>query len=194
MEAEPRMDVSRPSPLRLAGFLLTITGALLVGVGATGTWVTVGVRGGGATNTAIPGLDIVDGTIALVCALVLLLAVFASRLLAARRARMGAAAVSALCGLVATGIAGMFVATVDTRFSPVDSERLAKVLGVAMPELERIVQLMGGFTRVGSGAWLALAGGLLGLAGGILGLRWAARIHAAKHGEGAGEPAPSDVS
>jgi len=63
MEAEPRMDASAPSPLRLAGFGLTALGALVIGVGVVLTWVSVGLSSSQG-NVPTQGIDTNQGKIA----------------------------------------------------------------------------------------------------------------------------------
>ncbi len=80
-------------------------GALLMGVGATVTWITVGIPNETA-HTAIRGTDLTDGVVVLLCAVVTLAAVFATRIVGSAGARQAASALAAIAGLVAGGLSG----------------------------------------------------------------------------------------
>lgn len=186
MEPAPAFDTSRPSPLRLAGFLVTVLGALLAGIGAAGTWVTVGISGQGQLDSVTKGTDRWEGKVVLACAAVMLVGVLGTRMVRSHQARAAVAGLVALAGLASAGVGGWFMATASSRFSPVAdasiAEKLAGVLGKPVDqvstELQQVVEKLGGFTTVGTGPKLALAGGVLGLIGGILVLRWTSRTAA----------------
>lgn len=181
MEPVPRLDASPPSGLRLVGFLVAVAGALLAGLGAIQTWVTFGVRG---LETAVKGTDAWDGTIVLVCAVVMLVGVLATRLVGSARGRKVAAAAALIAGLVTIAVGGAFSVTGSSRFDPVDSEKVVKAIveirGVTVEEaqalLEQNIEDLGGFTDIGTGPMLALLGGVLAFAGGLLTLAWSSRI------------------
>jgi len=166
VEAEPRLDGSRPSGLRFAGFLLAVAGAMLLGVGSIQTWVTVGVRGATTTDTSIPGTDMADGKITLACAIVVLLAVVAGRLVHDRRARMALASV-----VIAAGFVGALVAAAFLQ-NGIDRQVVLDALGIPSAQWEQL----GAFREYGLGPWLALSGGVLGFVAGILTLAWAQRL------------------
>lgn len=196
MEPAPALDASRPSPLRLAGFLVTVIGALLAGIGAAGTWVTVGISGQGQLDSVTKGTDAWEGKVVLACAVVMLVGVLGTRMVRSRGARAAVAVLVAVAGLAASAIGGWFLATASSRFSPVAdasiAAKLAEVLGKPVDqvstELQQVVEKLGGFTTVGIGPKLALAGGVLGLIGGILVLRWTSRAAV-----GTPEPAEDDA-
>lgn len=179
MEPSPAVS-SRPTPLRLAGFLLTVAGALLAGIGAAGTWVTVGLTNP-AIETPTPGTDLWEGKVVLAGVLVMLVAVLLTRV--ATTARRAFASLVLATGIAVALISGVFVATADARFNAVDSDKLVAVLADALdvpPErardqLARVIGELGGFTDVGGGAYLAAAGGVLGFLGGALVLSWSSR-------------------
>jgi hypothetical protein len=183
MEPRPPLDLSRPDPLRVAGFLVTALGALLIGIGATLTWVTVGVEAAASVDSVTKGLDIWDGRVVLACAIVMLIAVLATRLAESSMVRRGAAIAVIVFGLIAIGVAGAFVLTATSRFDPVDDERLAAVIadaaGIPVDQvsatLGEVVDELGAFTDVGLGPFLAIVGGLAGAVGGVLVLRWTTR-------------------
>jgi hypothetical protein len=200
MEPAPVLDASRPSPLRMWGFLLTVLGALLAGLGALLTWVTVGIGGPGALNTMTKGTDVWEGIVLLGCAVVMLAAVLGSRFVSGA-ARTVAAGLVTGTSFVAFVVASAFVATADSRFSPIDSSALAQKIADATgatveqvrATLEQVVQKLGGFTTIGAGPWLAIAGGLLGLAGGVLSLAWASRTGSAASTQEATSEGPADA-
>lgn len=169
--------------LRVAGFLTTALGALLAGIGAVLTWVTVGIEGQAQLDTRSPGIDLVDGVVVLVGAGAMLIAVLASRLAGTRTARRVSAVVCLVAGLVVMATAGAFLLTANSRFDPVSSDELIGAIamdtGVPIAEvreqLDAILDDLGGFTEIGPGPSVALVGGLLGAVGGVLILAWVMR-------------------
>jgi hypothetical protein len=162
-ESEPRLDVSRPSGLRAAGFLLTVIGASLIGVGAMAVWLTVGIPNESA-HTSIRGTDLSDGRVVLVCALLILVTVVVSRLVSGRRREL-LGALALVAGLLAVAIAAAFLAG--------GSDRSAVVQTLGIPK--EMWARFGVFRDLGPGANLVLSGGLLSIAGAVLTLRWARR-------------------
>ena len=59
-----------PTRLRVAGFALAATGALLAGIGSTLVWTTAGLRqdARGVLDLDFRGLDLVEGILSLVVA------------------------------------------------------------------------------------------------------------------------------
>jgi Tryptophan-associated transmembrane protein (Trp_oprn_chp) len=182
VEPAPALDASRPTALRLWGFLLCAIGALLAGIASVLTWVTVGLRKVPAMDSASRGLDLVDGKVVLVAAVVMLVGVMATRLIAPRARRL-VAVVVLLAGIVTIVVSGLFLARASDRFHAVDSEavveKFAQATGrpadVVRAHMEGVVAQLGGFTDVGPGAWVALAGGAVGTAGGVLVVLWSRR-------------------
>lgn len=201
MEPSPAFDVSRPSPLRVAGFLVTALGALLAGVSATLTWVTVGIEGAGGLDTPTKGLDIWDGKVVLACAVVMLIAVLVTRMASSLGLRRGAAGLVIAAGLVTLAVGAAFVMTASSRFEPVaDDELVASIAQAAgVPEdqvratFEDSMQQLGAFTEVGPGPYVAIAGGLAGLVGGILVLAWTGRPEETDEPAEDASPTGSDV-
>lgn len=183
MDRAPALDASRPSPLRLAGFLVTVLGALLSGIAATLTWVTVGIEVAEALNTPTKGVDITDGRVVLACAVVMLVAVLATRVVSSPTVRRAAAGLVIVAGVVTFAIGGAFVMTASSRFDPVQDEEIvsavAGALGATEDEvrgfLEESLEELRPFTEVGPGPYLAIAGGLIGAFGGVLVLAWTTR-------------------
>ena len=200
MEAQPRLDASAPSSLRLAAFVLTAAGALVIGVGSLLTWVTVGIAGANGIQTASPGTDLVAGLITLVGAVAILVFVVMSRLVgdAARRIL---AAIVILLGSLSALLASWFVWAAPRTYSPVDSQALNDAIATATgrsPEavqttLAKVIDQLGGYTHVGPGPWVVIVGGVLVIGGGILTLRWARAIAPGDDTAArAGEPTPSE--
>ena len=182
MEPAPAMNVSRPSALRLSGFVVSAVAALLAGIGSVLTWVTLGLRNQASVTSDIRGLDIADGKLVLGAAVVILVAVVSTRLVAPRARTIVAAAVL-VAAIVVLVVAAAFLLRASDRFEAVDSDvlvqKIAEATGVpadaVRPRMEEVVARLGGFTDVGPGAWLALAGGVVGTAGGVLVVAWGRR-------------------
>jgi hypothetical protein len=183
MEPEPAADVSQPSSRRLTGFLLTVAGALLIGVGSLLTWVTVGLTGQSQLDSVTVGVDIVEGRVVLACAVILLICVLPTRMAVDWRMRTTLAVTIVVAGVAAAAVAVVFLVTVHGRFDPVSNEDLVQKLATALQEpvdtvresLRATLEALGGFTRVGIGPPLVVAGGLRGCAGGVVTIRWTKR-------------------
>jgi hypothetical protein len=163
METAPTMDASKPSSLRVAGFALCVVGALLIGYGATATWVTVGIEAGGNTDTVILGTDMVDGIVAVICAVALLVGIIGSRMAGSRAARKVMSSVALASGFVAFVIGGAFLLVGTSRSAVIDA--------VGVPESD--FELIGVVRELGPGPYLVMLGGILGFVGGIFSLAWA---------------------
>jgi hypothetical protein len=202
-EPRPRMDVSPPSPLRLAGFGAAALGALVAGIGSLMEWVTVGIEGFANLDSPTRGVEILDGKITLACAAVLLIGTMVSRVARPTGGRTGAALAVLLAGLACVAIAAGFLMTVSSRFDPVSSDELADQVAaqlgvpveVAEAQLEDTVESLGGFRDVGPGPIVVLGGGLVGALGGLLTLVWTRRIREASvdHGR-AVDPGPPGLA
>lgn len=158
----PPVDASRPTTLRLAGFGLSVAGALLIGLGALMPWATVGIPQENI-NTDIPGVDLTDGIIALGCGVALLVCTLLTRVVSGRAA-MTFAWLAIGVSVAALAIGGAFLVTGLDRSGVVDS----------LPPRESW-EMLGVFRDVGLGPLIVLIGGALGIVGGTLSLAWAMR-------------------
>ena len=148
---------------RIAGFVVASVGALLMGGGATATWITVGIPNESA-HTAIRGTDLMDGVIVLLCAIVTLAAVVGTRIAGSPSARKAFGALVAIAGLVAGAVGAAFLV------GGKDRDAVIKALGIPRD----LWLQFGAFQDLGPGAYLALVGGLLGVFGGFMMVLWAA--------------------
>ena len=157
--SDPRSSVLAS---RSAGFVVASVGALLMGVGATATWITVGIPDESA-HTMIRGTDLTDGVIVLLCAIAVLAAVVVTRIAGSSSARQTLGALVAIAGLVAGAIGtGSLVAGKDR-------DAVVKALGVP----RELWTQFGAFRSLGPGAYLVVMGGLGGILGGLLTMAWA---------------------
>ena len=102
---------------------------------------------------------------ALVCTLVVMVSVVASRLVQSRRARVTLAVLALVAALVAAGWAIAFLAGGDDRAAVVQTIGIPKDLWARF----------GVFRDLGLGAWLVTIGGGVAAAGAVLTLSWARR-------------------
>jgi hypothetical protein len=185
METQPAMDASRPSTLRLAGFMLVVAGALVMGVGSIMMWVTVGIAGAQSVRTVSPGIDVAAGIIALICAVVILVLVILSRVVR-DSARTAVAWTVIGASTVAAVVSAWFIYAAPDYYSPVDDETLVSALaqatGRSVEEVRKalvhVIDQLGGYTHVGPGPWVVILGAALVIAGGFLTLMWAKRLEA----------------
>src|SRR5439155_8178682 len=182
-EPQPKMDLSRPPPLRLAGFLAVAIGALLLGIGSILNWAVVGFVGSHALDVPTRGVDIWEGKVSLAIGVLALLGIVAMRISKNASARRAAAIAITLLSLFASGlIVATFIRGKD-RFA--DQSQLGKIASELSkagsgPAADILRSLQASFAaRVsfsrGPGLWLTLAGALLASIGGILSLRWVDR-------------------
>jgi hypothetical protein len=146
----------------MAGFIVASVGALLMGGGATATWITVGIPIEPA-HTAIRGTDLPDGVVVLLCAIVTLAAVVATHIAGSRSARQALGALAAIAGLVAGAIGAAFLV------GGKDREAVITALGIPRD----LWSQFGAFRNLGPGAYLVAIGGLIGMLGGVLTMAWA---------------------
>ena len=183
-EPEPRLDFSKPSPLRLAGFLLVALGGLFAGVAAVLTWVTVGLIDDkqNVLTQRYLGVDLLDGKVVLAAGLVLLGGIVVLRRVRGIWLRRTVASLLIVAALVIVGIAAAAATSTHSRFGDRALQDMAKSAAAALKlpldqarqRVDQIASLGITVTR-GSGLWVALAGGVLGVMGGILSLTWALR-------------------
>ncbi|MDP9330593.1 MAG: hypothetical protein M3P11_08165 [Actinomycetota bacterium] len=182
-EPEPKMDLSRPSPLRLAGFLAVAIGGLLLGVGSALNWAVVGFVGSHALDVQTRGIDIWEGKVTLAIGVLALLGIVAMRIASKAPMRRAAALAVTLSGLFASGLMVATVIRGKDRFA--DQSQLGKIAsqlskagaGSAadiLRSLQATFAARVSFSRQ-LGLWLTLAGAILAAIGGILSLRWVDR-------------------
>ena len=187
MEAEPRMDASAPSNLRLTAFVLVAVGALAIGVGSVLTWVSAGFTKAGLTEltSVTKGIDTNEGKVALGCAVVALILIVVSRVVS-DTARAVLAGVLVVVGALAAVAGAMFISSASTTYSPIDSESIINKLAAELGQspdavraaLATVSSDLGPYTNIGAGPWIVIAGGLMVAVGGVLTVRWAARLSA----------------
>jgi hypothetical protein len=157
--------------LRVAGFLITVAGVLLAGVGSIREWVEVGgVAGSNQAN--IPpsqwlGTELWQGKVVLALALVALLAVLVTRMGATARIRKAAAGILLVAALATTAIAGATLLLGTSRYI---DEEVAKAAAANQDTLRSALE-----ASFHLGVWLTLAGGVVMLVGSTLTLAWAMR-------------------
>lgn len=176
------LTTTRPTPLRLWGFLAVVVGAALAGAGALSTWAVVGFRGDatGAADVASKGTDTWEGLVVLVCAMGSLVALVVLRLMRSASARRALAAAILVLGVVACVCALSLAARAEERLADfrLSAERLADQLDRPVAEVRaELERQFGRVTRVdlATGVWLAAAGGALIAVGGVLALVWVPR-------------------
>jgi tryptophan-associated transmembrane protein len=177
------LSTARPSRLRLLGFLTLVVGALLVGLGATLTWATVGFPNDTRhlADVAFKGIDVWEGVVALVIAAAALVALIVMRVARSSVVRLGIAVALAIGGLVVAGLAVLDLATAPDRFGgsgQLDqiARKMATFLGQPVGTIRALLEKnVAAALRVdvGSGLWMTLAGGLLLVVAGVLSFLWA---------------------
>ena len=177
--------ISKPSPLRLAGFLATAGGGLLVALGSLQAWIAVGLKSDttDSLTTTSPGIDFRAGKVTLALGVIAILAIAALRLVRSLNARRAIAVVVLLAGLAAAGI-GLRELTGDrNRFLSAGVHALAQQLHdqIGLPLNDALAQKVRdqlrveGFVEFKVGLYLVVAGGVVVAAGGLLDLAWVGR-------------------
>ena len=180
------MSTTRPTGLRLAGFAATALGGLLVGLGSILGWATVTIGGAGGTTGLPPidtkGIDTLEGKLALLSGVLVLVAIPAMRLARAVAGRRSWAILIIVAGLAATGLAAKDLSRPTDRFGDLGFEKVVKGIsdttGLPLQGLENRFRAQAKkltHVSLGPGIYLVIAGGLLAAAGGGLGLAWANR-------------------
>jgi hypothetical protein len=173
------LDVSRPTPLRLFGFVFTALGGLLIALGSISDWATVVFLGQTFPDSATPGIDVPEGKLVLTLAVLMLVGIVAMRLartIGIRRPFAGGICVAAAAAIT---VAAFDVVRADDRFGGYAVDKLAEQLsassGIPLEQARtRVEAFIGteGSIDIGLGLWLVLSGGVLGLVGGLLDLAW----------------------
>ena len=178
------LDVSRPTPLRLLGFLFTAAGGLLIALGSLLTWATVGIVSDteGVLDTAIPGIDRAEGVATLAMGVAILIGLVALRVVASQAARRAVALLITVCAAGALLVGLLDLSDTRSRFDDAGAERIIET--VSQERSVPIEEARRGFEEIdssvieitrGSGLWTLVAGGALGLIGGLLDLVWVRR-------------------
>jgi hypothetical protein len=173
------LDVSRPTPLRLFGFVFTALGGLLIALGSISDWATVVFLGQTFPDSATPGIDVPEGKLVLTLAVLMLVGIVAMRLartIGIRRLLAGGICIAAAAAIT---VAAFDVVRADDRFGGYAVDKLAEQLsassGIPLEQARtRVEAFIGteGSIDIGLGLWLVLSGGVLGLVGGLLDLAW----------------------
>ncbi|MDP9299244.1 MAG: hypothetical protein M3O98_11370 [Actinomycetota bacterium] len=183
-EPAPQTDASRPSGLRLAGFLAVALGGLLLGVGAVLNWAVIGIAGSHGLDSEIRGTDVWEGRVILAVAVLVLFGVIALRVATEVSVRRAIAIAITVLGLFATGLAVGDAIRARSRFAGGGSqlEKLTQAIarGLGRPIADVLAQLQQSLSKivtvkVDAGLWLVVAGGILAAAGGVLSIVWANR-------------------
>jgi hypothetical protein len=191
------LDVSRPTPLRLFGFIFTALGGLLIALGSISDWATVIFLGGRFEDSATPGIDVVEGKVALGLGVLMLVAIVALRMARSIGIRRLLATGICVAAAVSITIAVLDVVRADDRFGGYAVDKLATQLsaasGLSLQQARHKVETFiesEGSIEIGLGLWLVLGGGVLGLVGGLLDLAWVGqqRLRAAGDDEAAAPP------
>jgi hypothetical protein len=179
------LSTSRPSPLRLWGFVCVALGALLAGLGAVRDWAVVGFPGDvtGQLDVPIKGTDVWEGKVVLAAAALALIVLIAIRLARSPRARRTGALAIFTLGALALALALSVAIRPTTRFGGAHGlDELAANLSQQLDQPEaairaQLAQRFGNHLRVdlGPGIWLVTAGGILTALGGALSQAWVRR-------------------
>ena len=173
------LDVSRPTPLRLFGFLFTAVGGLLIALGAISDWATVVFLGGAFPDSATKGIDVPEGKVALGLGIFMLVAIVAMRLAGSFAARRTIALLITVSALTALAIGLVDMVNALDRFGGYTVEKTAAQLAnqsgqpidEVRADLEATIAKEGSID-LGLGIWLVVAGGVIGTIGGLLDLAW----------------------
>jgi hypothetical protein len=173
------LDVSRPTPLRLFGFLFTAVGGLLIALGAISDWATVVFLGGRFDDSATPGVDVVEGKVALGLGVLLLIVIVSMRLARTTSVRRALALIILVASVSAVAIGITDLVRAESRFGGYTIEKNAKIHAdadnISMDQARRDVEAeiaKEGSIDLGLGIWLVVAGGVIGTVGGLLDLAW----------------------
>ncbi len=183
---EVRMDFSRPSALRLWGFLALAAGGVLLGIGSISNWAVVGFTGDTAHVLDMPtkGTDIWEGKVTLAFGLIALIGMIVIRLASSDLFRKAIAYLIVVSGAAGAAIGVFDAARVVDRFSGGDSALTAiaskAAAGLGVPVAQVLQQLQANRAKYisvsrGPGLWLVMGGGVLAAIGGVLSVAWANR-------------------
>lgn len=173
------LDVSRPTPLRLFGFLFTAVGGLLIALGAISNWATVVFLGGQFEGSATPGVDVVEGKVALGLGVLLLIVIVSMRLARTTNVRRALALIILIGSVSALAIGIIDVVGAESRFGGYALDDIASAVAkqdnIPVVEARQRAQALidaEGSIDLGLGIWLVVAGGVIGTVGGLLDIAW----------------------
>jgi hypothetical protein len=179
------LSTARPTTLRLAGFLATVTGATLAGVGALLDWVTVGFPGDveGAADVHVRGTDVWEGELVFAVAVGCLIALILLRVAASPTVRTAIAAGVAAGGALVVALAAIDLSSATDRFGGSAglgdiAQAVAQRLGQPVDRVRALLEQNFGETLrvdIEIGLWLSLVGGVVLVVAGCLSLAWARR-------------------
>ncbi|HEX6231021.1 MAG TPA: hypothetical protein VF029_04865 [Actinomycetota bacterium] len=179
------LSTARPTPLRLAGFLLLAGGAVAAGIGATREWAIVGFPQdeAGAADVPFRGTDVWEGKAVLLVAVAALVCLLALRLAQRASTRKALAVLLIAFGLAVATLPAIDALRSTDRFGGGEGlDRMVSVFAARLELPEEVVRQQleaqhGAALRVdvAAGLWLSATGGLLLILGGALSLAWASR-------------------
>ncbi len=175
------LDVSKPTPLRLAGFLATAVGSSLTALAAVQTWV-IATPPGDAGTDPVAGTDMLQGKVTALLGVAILVSILALRLMGSVERRRVVAIAILIGAVVATLTAFSASMNVRGRYFSDNVDKLSKEAadrrGIPIEEATALVTAE--FDRANSGfqvvlqawVWVGVAAGLVTVAGGLLDLAW----------------------
>ena len=180
------LSTVRPTPLRLWGFLVTVAGALVAGIGATRDWAVLGFASDehGALDVPVKGTDVWEGKVVLAAAILALVLTLALRLLPPTDARRALALTVVTLGALAMALAISVAIRADARFANTGgldqiAANLARQRGLPPEEARtQLQEQYGSDLRIdpAAGLWLTSVGGTFIVVGGSLSLAWVRRV------------------
>jgi hypothetical protein len=169
---EPQSSEGRPSPI--AGIVMLAGGAVLI-VGSLLAWVTVNLgRTLGGLSVDVKGTD-ADGTISLVCGIVVAIVGIVALAIKSRGVRRAMAIVAIVAGLIGGGVALYDISQkdnqLDTGFRQAIEQRTGQpATDAQLRALKAILERLGIKVSLGPGIYVTAIGGLVALAGGVMGV------------------------
>lgn len=169
---------SRPTGLRVAGFVCVALGAILAGVGTTREWVAVGFTADTehAADLSVHGIDVWEGKVVLFVAAGTLLLLLALRISVSPGTRKGLAVVLIASGAMCIALPLVDAVRANDRFGGSEGlERFVDSLSVKLGLPKEVIreQLSAQLdeelrVEVSPGLWITAVGGVLLVAGGVL--------------------------
>lgn len=182
------LSTTRPSRLRLAGFLTTAIGGALLGIGALRMWGSVGLSADIDPNRALAGaifgIDVWEGKLALAAAVFVLVGMLALRLARSAAIRRLVAVAITIVGFGAAALALTVALDAQGRFVQAEgldayaralSEQLDLPLDQVRNDIEEVF-FENLVVETAPGVWLAVVGGTFAGIGGITSIAWARRL------------------